>query len=47
METSVVEADAVSRVLIITSFAIVACVFANYSIYMLFCLKDKFRTIIK
>ncbi len=47
METSVVTADAVSRVLIITSFAIVASVFANYSIYMLFCLKDKFRTIIK
>ena len=36
-----------NKILIITSFSIVAGIFANYTIYMLFCLKSKFRSVMK
>ena len=45
-ETGVIPSTETNPAMIIIAFSIVACVFANYSIYMLFCLKAKFRTII-
>lgn len=52
LETGVIpgksdEANRINNILIITSFAIVAGIFANYAIYMLFCLKSKFRSVMK
>lgn len=46
-EVGIIPGEETTPILIIISFSIAACVFANYSIYMLFCLKDKFRTIMK
>ena len=40
-------ANKLNKVLVITSFAIVVGIFANYTIYMLFCLKNKFRSVMK
>ncbi len=46
-ENGVIPAAETDGLLIVVSFSVGAFVFANYTVYMLFCLKDKFRTIIK